>query len=783
MADATVVAVDRPPSTGEFDDSTLSIPPIDGAFFSQNILNSNGAPCDNENDNVMLEDLDFDFSFDDLCLPSAEDLENLLTPAQLQESNSQSGIDQNFAQFGPSFDQLHGVFKSTSTELRHLSGEGDFGGDHSWDGSGVLTSASPGMESHQISGYLNMPSPESNGSNGGCTENCGADAKELNCRSPESQFSGDIGSNVSEDSSNIASRSVSSSRNLSDSSIRTGVVDQEIKLEECANNNNNTYLLKRKVEGEDLMNNNVDSRTTKYRKSNCNTQNNNSSDNNDGLSEAEEKKKIRLLRNRESAQLSRQRKKHYVEELEDKVRTMHSTIQDLNAKISYFMAENATLRQQMGGGSGAGTAAVPPPPMAPPPPGMYPHPAMMYPWMPCPPPYMMKPQGAQVPLVPIPRLKPHQPAQAPKTNKKVESKKIEGSKTKKVASVSFLGLLFFMMFFGCLVPMVNVRYGGVREAFTGGESYTGAGFNGNHRGRVLMVNGTEYGGKYAGRSDLSGNSSVHCGHGGHGSGGEPTADEFVRLGNGSEPLAASLYVPRNDKLVKIDGNLIIHSVLASEKAMASQGKGGGETGLAVPRDLAPAIPLPGVRRNGARHPHLRALGSGAADKDAMKATATDGRLQQWFREGLAGPMLSAGMCTEVFQFDVSAASASGAIVPATTTRNISREHNRNSTHLSKGKNRRILHSIPLPKSSHNISREHEGKSTEKPDFRGKNNASSMVVSVLFDPREAGDAEVDGVMGTKSLSRIFVVVLIDSVKYVTYSCMLPFKGSAVHLVTT
>lgn len=53
--------------------------------------------------------------------------------------------------------------------------------------------------------------------------------------------------------------------------------------------------------------------------------------------------------------------------------------------------------------------------------------------------------------------------------------------------------------------------------------------------------------------------------------------------------------------------------------------------------------------------------------------------------------------------------------------------------------------------------------------------------MLFDPREVSDAEVDGVMGTKSLSRIFVVVLMDSVRYVTYSCMLPFKA-APHLVT-
>lgn len=142
-------------------------------------------------------------------------------------------------------------------------------------------------------------------------------------------------------------------------------------------------------------------------------------------------------------------------------------------------------------------------------------------------------------------------------------------------------------------------------------------------------------------------------------------------------------------------------------------------------------------------------------------------------------MLSTGLCTEVFQFDVSAA---GAIIPATTTRNISEEQTQNSTHPNKGRNRRILHPIPLPESSHNLSREqHAGTSSEKENLNGNKNASSIVVSVLFDPRESGDADVDGVMGTKSLSRIFVVVLIDSVKYVTYSCMLPFTGSGPHLV--
>jgi hypothetical protein len=128
-------------------------------------------------------------------------------------------------------------------------------------------------------------------------------------------------------------------------------------------------------------------------------------------------------------------------------------------------------------------------------------------------------------------------------------------------------------------------------------------------------------------------------------------------------------------------------------------------------------------------------------------------------------MLSSGMCTEVFQFDVSP--APGAIVVA----NISSENRQNSTTVNKSRNRRILHTLPdpLPGSRLNITEE-RARNLPKDHLPG--NKSSMVVSVLVDPKEVGDGDVDGMMAPKSLSRIFVVVLIDSVKYVTYSCGLP-----------
>uniref|UniRef100_A0A5B6YV32 Putative bZIP transcription factor family protein 10 n=1 Tax=Davidia involucrata TaxID=16924 RepID=A0A5B6YV32_DAVIN len=788
------------PTATADDFDCLPIPPLDATVFSDYL----NLPDDFISDLGAFDDVeDFDFTLDDFYFPSENEdfLSTLpasfeppgLNPAQISADPSPKNtrVSNCPSQESGGFDQGR-----SEPELYQISG------DQSSSGARVLNSLDSGGRDLDFTGVLNVPFSESGGFDRECSQESGNEcsdvARVLNYPSPDSenhnreisgpassQDSGNCGFAVSEalnypspDSGNCA-RSVASSPNFVNNSIG-GFVDQKIELEELSNN----CLLKRKKENEDL---NSESRTSKYRRSNGG-ENANPPYGLNATSKEEEKRKARLMRNRESAQLSRQRKKHHVEELEDKVRTMHSTIQDLNTKISYIMAENASLRQQLSGG------AMCPPQV--PPPGMYPHPPMApmgYPWMPCPP-YVVKPQGSQVPLVPIPRLKPQQPASAPKP-KKAEIKKTEG-KTKKVASVSFLGLLFFILLFGGLVPMVNVKYGGIQDRVPGGSNYIGNWFYDQYHGKVLRVNshlnGTEQNigvglsnGKFGCGKYFTNN--IHNG-GGHTGGAAsnvepkergsyplPGSDEFVRMGNASEPLVASLYVPRNDNLVKIDGNLIIHSVLASEKAMASR-----ETGLAVARNLAPAIPVPAGRNNG-RHPHIysrttgrqRALASGAAGKESLKSKMADGKL------------LHSGMCTEVFQFDVSSASAPGAIISATSVRNVSAEHRQNLPHLSKGRNRRILHHlpIPLPGSVQNITKEHVGSNSERGKFHGNNSLSSMVVSVLVDPREAGDSDSDGMMGPKSLSRIFVVVLLDSVKYVTYSCMLPFKASGPHLVTT
>ncbi|KAL1338352.1 hypothetical protein HN51_033007 [Arachis hypogaea] len=564
------------------------------------------------------------------------------------------------------------------------------------------------------------------------------------------------------------------------------ILDRNVKLED----NGKGCDLKRK---QDQSEGSAETRTTKFRRSSAPVEN--KTQQNVVVDDDDEKRKARLMRNRESAQLSRQRKKHYVEELEEKVRSMHSTIADLSSKISFVMAENATLRQQLG----VGGMCPPPPPV----PGMYTHAPPMahmpYTWMPCAP-YVVKPQGSQVPLVPIPKLKPQQPASSSKS-KKSEGKKSE-VKTKKVASISLLGLFFFILLFGGLVPIVDVKFGGLVGYVPGRSSYvTDRLYNHQGGGKVWPVNGPRNGserdediGYSNGRFSISDHRDYErgrkLGEESH-ERQDPRCDEFGHRGNASEPLLASLYVPRNDKLVKIDGNLIIHSILAGEKAMASQTheakKESKETGLVITKDWDSALAIPEVGRNRGQHPHVytvppeqrKALGSGSTKtlKDHMKSSASDGKMQQWFREGLAGPMLSSGMCTEVFQFDASP--KPGAIVPATSVANVSRESRQNGTTLNKTRNRRILHGLPghLDGTSLNLTEDHV-RNSESDHFHG--NKSSMVVSVLVDPKEAADSDVDGVMSPKSISRIFVVVLMDSVKYVTYSCGLPRLSP--HLVT-
>lgn len=153
-----------------------------------------------------------------------------------------------------------------------------------------------------------------------------------------------------------------------------------------------------------------------------------------------------------------------------------------------------------------------------------------------------------------------------------------------------------------------------------------------------------------------------------------------------------------------------------------------------------------------------------------------------------GPMLNSGMCTEVFQFDLSPTTAdANGIVPvySGSVTNTSQNYTENlpSGPVQKVKNRRISYSeaIPLRGSTSNDTDHFKAPpKNHSQSHAGRKPVSSVVVSVLADPREASDRDGEGRISSNSLSRIFVVVLIDSVKYVTYSCVLPFKSHSPHL---
>ncbi|XP_068664103.1 bZIP transcription factor 17-like [Aristolochia californica] len=736
-------------------------------------------------DTDFLEDLPIDFTFgDDLLNDVGFDdaldfsIDDLIAPPDSENYKNESGVS-NLSHASGSLEQVG--FSNSTASGSHGAGDRVSDADR----------------------CLDLSSPESEKLGGGCER----EVPDFNNIDWNSYASDDRNSNIgkvpdppSPDSANSAHEITksSTSSSLDSSNIPSNLIFKQIKPEEVSK----PCLPKRKKERED---GNVNLRVAKYRRSGSSDVNANSTHTSRSGSQEGDKRKARLMRNRESAQLSRQRKKHHVQELEDKVRTLHSTITELNGKLSYIMAENASLRQQLGGGA-LSTVYAPPPPMG----------TVHFPWIPCTS-FAVKPLGAHVPLIPIPRLKPQQPVHAPKT-KKCENKKAE-DKTKKVASVSFLGFLLFFLLFGGLFPLLNVQYGVVTDL--GRFNIVNRMSMGQSGGRVLPVSGylnhTDqnhgYGfTAYSGKKGLGERKLEHLG----GKRAETNVfepevkrkGECRRSGNSSKPLLASLYVPRNDRLVKIEGNLIIHSVLASEKASLQAMSGSknekshdslyneaSKTGLAIPGSMASAFALSthgidvgrqsNLYRLSAQPPKAISSGSVSGDfhMDKREPAPSDGSLQKWFHEGLAGPILNSGICTEVFQFKVS--NSPGSIPPVESVANIS-ESQPNPAGRSMRKNRRILHHppLPLPGSSLNETVKPSNTSTEG-NFHGNSESSSMIVSLLVDPREAGeDGELMFSPKAKSLPRISVVVALDSVKYVTYSCVLPLKGpTGPHLVTT
>jgi hypothetical protein len=112
--------------------------------------------------------------------------------------------------------------------------------------------------------------------------------------------------------------------------------------------------------------------------------------------------------------------------------------------------------------------------------------------------------------------------------------------------------------------------------------------------------------------------------------------------NASETLPALLYVPRNGKHVKINGNLVIKSVVASEKASSriprSDGKssvnqGNGETGLAIPRHVSKLGSVEVVESAKRITNKLIALPPGDGSSIYRE---DDELLPQWFSEAMSG---------------------------------------------------------------------------------------------------------------------------------------------------
>ncbi|KAG6555050.1 hypothetical protein Mapa_003083 [Marchantia paleacea] len=574
-----------------------------------------------------------------------------------------------------------------------------------------------------------------------------------------------------------------------------------------------------------------------------------------GGEEDDEKRQARLMRNRESAQLSRQRKKVYVDELEGRLRTMAATIAELTATITHLTAENVNLRRQLGffyqparpGG------------------GM---PIMQYPGL-------VRPvyPGAPMPPVPIPRLKPQQsltktPKRAKSTREPGEKKKVK--KVASLATVGVMGLLCITMLLGPFdwgsstvssgtthihVGNAQIRVGGrvltswneesenlrnmtprepwadggggnighVNTAGAGGRN----GMGGRARSRIDRRNGNILRRNVTAGSERVWQSCSECYNRRDEPRTAPNLVEKLVATNVSEQV--SLIVPRNNRLIKVDGNLIIRAVMAGDKAAEDSGKEEhssqeGENGRGqVKQDLSRSSRSPPTP---ADHRLIKAISTQAQEgggivvgerqsrnigairedenvqkptykSDALASVSATPTFSQLVLGSLAGPVLSTGMCTEVFRFDTSPTrtapntetSRGSSSVAEDQVSGVGEENtSAKTTEEPSTRKKRDPYAVPLPPI-----RRQDGNGTEPvvdKVFKGQqsdtegHDASTMVVSVFTGPQDVSAEESrTGGGPAKGLSQIFVVVLVDSVKYITYSCMLPPTGSQVHVVAS
>jgi hypothetical protein len=113
----------------------------------------------------------------------------------------------------------------------------------------------------------------------------------------------------------------------------------------------------------------------------------------------------------------------------------------------------------------------------------------------------------------------------------------------------------------------------------------------------------------------------------------------------TEPFAASLFVPRDNRLVQVNGNLIIQAVMAGDKAaMQSSGKTP-KAGIKKGKPLK-TVSTKALEAKGARLPTQAVLVADKAvtanqksqhgNSNTVPSVVQPGSLQQWVMGGLQG---------------------------------------------------------------------------------------------------------------------------------------------------
>ncbi|GAQ85622.1 basic region leucin zipper [Klebsormidium nitens] len=580
-----------------------------------------------------------------------------------------------------------------------------------------------------------------------------------------------------------------------------------------------------------------------------------------------EKLQERLMRNRESAQLSRQRKKAYMEEMASRIRSLSTTVSELNTTIAHLSAENASLRHQLAFYLPPGTApplpAVGPPYMAQTVPGMrplYPAPGPIayggYPGV-------MRPGYA--PPVPIPRLSVQSAASAKKattkrgTSAKSKAKdapdgtKQPASKRMKLPGKAAAGISAMALF--CFAMVIAPASWHTSELTTG-TAVQPAGFEGfgvpglKAGGRVLMSlpegNGS-VGAGGAGKGHGRGGSEVAHGMAMNGTTGEGVGSTLVnsslvwqQLVNASSPFSvpprgndapgSQPWVLSRDRSGKVEGDrsqvsgvvsgivpergdwirnaVVVEARRAAGRIVADVALRKSATSLMTSQEHErlkgiATLALAG-RAETTRHAALPAAGAALADEgsgfDRYPERQTS---NMWSFSG--APFLSSAMCTELFQFadpavvnggsgrEARAAAEEAALAVAREQSLEGAEakegvQKQNQTASLRGMGRKWKpknpDAVPMPpvngtRSQFDAKAEFEDEKQpercEEGAFGCKNASSSVVVSVMvpqvgwerstFEPKK-------GASTSKGLGQIFVVVLINSAKYVTYSCSVP-----------